>query len=256
MGISFLRAESGIVAHEWVVRIVNEAHGSIALAKLGLDVVHGATSVGSIEWIPNRLPRNVQAMFNDGIKSIEQQPESQRNLALKSIAAVAKAHPPFSGASISELAILLRGRPNASAHNRVPPRSAEHILQASKGYLHLLPPRFGSGEYVISTYNFLFCSYAAEGYNDELVWANAQMRTSNIPRSFTIISPKTEDNQPEKPMKDILGDLKKFYVESPHPMYSPKSPPVGRESPLTRSSTGYFRIQERGPKPVGLGLGL
>ncbi|KAF2798054.1 hypothetical protein K505DRAFT_297239 [Melanomma pulvis-pyrius CBS 109.77] len=255
MGISFLKAESGTAAREWVTRIVSEAHGSIALAKLGLDVVHGATSVGSIEWIPNRLPRNVQALFNDGIKSIEQQPEKHRNLALKSIAAVAKSEPRFSGASLSELANLLQDRPHASGYNRLPPRSAEHILQASKGYLHLLPPRFGSEEYTISAYNFLFCSYAAEGYNDELIWANAQLRTSNIPRSFTIISTKTKDSQPVKPMEDILGDLRKFYTESPRSMYSPKSPLPGRESPLTRSSTGYFRIQEQVPKPVGLGLG-
>jgi hypothetical protein len=252
LGASFWKAESSDTARDLVGMITANAHGSIVLAKLGLDVVHSATSVDDIELSRSHLPKNVQALFDEGIQQIMQQPAPQRELALKSIAAVVKLGPMEVGTHLSTLAAVLRER---AGQNPVPPRSTEDILQSTKGYLRLEPPFWGFGpEYCIVAYNFLFYTYVTNSYNDELVWANAQLRTTNI-RSFTQFVPKKDEALPERPMQSILGDLRKFHSESPPVTHVPR-PPLSRHEPLLlRSSTELSAGSSRGrAKPDGLGL--
>jgi len=259
LGMSFLEGETGATANDWVNRIVDEAHGSVALAKLGLDRVHRAASVDAIEFTPpDRLPRNVQAMFEESIQAIQAQPTAQRDLALKAIAAVAKDGLDYIGTPVSLVEKALRERPHASEQTHVPPRSVEDLLQAARGFLRLEPPWEFETEYQIAVYNFPFALYAVDGYNDELVWANAQLRTSNIPRSFTRKLTENEGHsEPEMSREDILGDLKKFHVESPPPLHPPQSPMPRRMSPLLRSSTGIAPGASRRKRiPVGLGLDM
>lgn len=240
LGISFLEDEARATAHDWVVRIAEEAHGSIALAKLGLDRVHRATSVGSIEFTPpDRLPRNVQAMFEESLQAIRAQPTAQRDLALKAIAAVAKDGLDNTGTPISLIEKAIRERPNASEHRFVPSRSVEDLLQVARGFLRLEPPWEPETEYQIAMYNVLFALYAVDGYDDDLVWANAQLRTSTIPRSLTRKMTELEGlNELGMSKEDILTDLKKFKVESPPPLHPSRPPMRSRTSPLFRSNTG------------------
>lgn len=257
LGMSFLENEAGTTAHDWVERIVNGAHGSITLAKLGLDRVHRAESVDAIEFTPpDRLPRNVQAMFQESLKAVMPQPTSQRDRALKAIAAVAKDGPDSIGTPVSLVAKALRERHHASESSHFSPRSVEDILRAARGFLRLEPPWGCGTEYQICVYNVLFALYAKEGYDDELVWANAQLRTSNIPRSFTRKLTEHESHaEPENSREDILGDLRKFHVESPPPLFPPQSPKPKRMSPLLRSNTS-ITAGAAGRKKMQVGLGL
>jgi hypothetical protein len=257
LGLSFNKAESSTAARECASRITNEAHGSILLAKLGLDVVYSSTTVDGIELARDRLPRNVQAVFNEGIQAMGKQSVDQRDLALEAIAVVATHTYPV-GAPLSRLEVALRKRSRTSAENPVSP-DPKDILEATKGYLCLVPPWHEGIEHGISGYNVLFHFFAAQEYNDDIVWARAQLKTG-ISRSFTHDLTRDELSITEEDRsgrsterKVILGDLRRFQIDSPPSMYSP-SPPVGRGSPLIRSSTDYFGIKER--RPVGLGLGL
>lgn len=257
LGLSFHKAESSTAARECASRIANEAHGSILLAKLGLDVVYSSTTVDAIELARDRLPRNVQAVFNEGIQAMGNQSVGKRDLALEAIAVVA-AHKYPVGAPLSRLEIALRKRSRTLVEDLVSP-DPKDVLEVTKGYLCLVPPWHEGIEHGISGYNVLFHFFAAQEYNDDIVWARAQLKPS-ISRSFTHDLTRDELSITEEDRSGrntegrvILGDLRRFQVDSPPSMYSP-SPPVGRGSPLRRNSTDYFGIKER--KPVGLGLRL
>lgn len=174
-------------------KIAREAHNNITMAKLGLDAINTLACLDSIEQPTDRLPRNVQAIFGEGVRKIGQQPSDQRDLALKEIAAISKFGPNFIDVTVSQLNIPLRDRSHVFRKGSMASPSKDDIIKAAKGYLHLLSPRYGIPEYSIDTYNVVFHTYASESYNDNLTWAFAQLRTSSITRQFTILSPKNEE---------------------------------------------------------------
>ena len=257
-GAAFRRARSGEAGQDWVQDVFEIANGSVVQAKLALDRIHNAPSPDAINFSPSRMPANVQALFNIALKDIERRPPGQRELALKSIAAVGKVGDEDTGLPLSRLAGLLKGRPYTTTSTRVPPRSAEDIVNATNGYLRLDAPRDGQTEYNVVAFNRLFFQFANEDYHDELVMANSLLRTSNIPRSFTRgpEKPSNDTATPELSWQDLLGDLKRF--ESPKLVASPtrKPPLVRRESSgLRRSQTLISSGASRAtPPPAGLGL--
>ena len=193
-------------------------------------------------------------MFEESLQAIQAQPTGQRDLALKTIAAVAK---DYIGTPLSQVEKAIRERSHASKPTQVPTPSVEDLLQGARGFLRLEPPWEFETEYKIAVYNFPFALYAVDGYNDELVWANAQLRTSKILRSFTRRLTENEGhNELEMSREDILGDLKKFHVESP-PLHPSQSLMRRRTSPLLRSNTGIAPGASRRKRlPVGLGLDM
>lgn len=260
-GIAFRKTKPGAAGHGWVQEVFESVNGSVVQAKLVLDRIHSSTSPNSVDLNADRLPMNIQALFNEALSQIQEQPASQRDLALKSIAAVGKTEDMDFGIPLSRLASLLKERPSTSMPTRIPPRSAEDILNAARGYLRLMAPRFDGGEYTIAAFNKLFYMYALNDYNDELIMANSQLRTSNIPRSFTRApkkGAKDKSEEPEPSWEDILGDLKRFQSPKLSGFSARKSPPIRGESPgLMRShtliSSGMPRVAS---PPTGLGLGL
>ncbi|KAH7351423.1 hypothetical protein BKA66DRAFT_430832 [Pyrenochaeta sp. MPI-SDFR-AT-0127] len=257
-GIAFRKAKPGASGHEWVQEVFESVNGSVVQTKLALDRIHSSTSPNMVDFNTTRIPTNVQSLFNEALKQIEEQPVSQRELALKSIAAVGKTEDMDFGIPLSRLASLLKERPSISTSTRIPPRSAEDILNAANGYLRLMAPRYDGGEYAIAAFNILFYMYVLNDYNDELIMANSQLRTSNIPRSFTRVLPKDNTGEPAPSWEDILGDLKRFQSPKLSAMSARKSPPIRRESsgPFrshTFISPGTSRVSS---PPTGLGLGF
>ena len=235
LGLSLCNANSETTAYELVDGIIDNAHGSVVLAKLGLDVVHSLTlkSLANL----SHIPRNVQAIIDEGIQQITQQSASQRDLALKSIAAAVYCDFTGFGTSLSTMAAVLRRRTSASRLKPTPPRSAEEVLQAAKGYLALQLPNLGyDPEFCIVPYNALFHNYVADRYNDDLMWAATQLRTSKS-RSLSQGSRETDELPPREFTKNILGEVERSYAESP-PAMDVSRPPLSRhESPLRRSKT-------------------
>lgn len=251
-GVAFRKAYPQSTGGEWVQEIFRSVNGSILQARLALDRIHDAPSPDVVDFSPHHIPPNVQAVFNVAINNIAQQPASQRELAMKCIAALGKDGEEDSGISVNRLAGLIKGRSYSSRSQHNPPRSVEDILRATKGYLTLMAPGDGQKEYTVVAYNKRFFHYANEEYNDEIMMAKAQLRTSNIPRSFTM----KDIASPEPAWLDFLGDLKRF--DSPKLLASSarKSSSIRREtSGLMRSQTLLTASASRVTSPsVGLGL--
>lgn len=292
LGISFSEDQSGAASSKLKHSISGQSHGNISLAKLSLDFVHTSLSVNSLEEPKDRLPKNMQAHFRRGIERILDQPIGRRDLALKAIAAVSMVAPSYSkpkdsGATISQLAAILRERGSTSGREQREPPSPEQILQATNGYLVFCPPWNDGDEYYFDTYVPEFGTYAGQAYDDDLEWAKAQLRASSLPRSFTHDLTRQERGLKTAEAKTnwVLGELKMVQVNSP-PMYSPSPPPSSssgsklemtmedelqdlksfsssssplvyspRETPpISRRSTDYFRAKDKTSKPIGLGL--
>lgn len=255
-GLAFQKTMSGDAGLNWIQLVCDSGNGNVAQTKLALDRIHSSSSPEMVDFTSDRIQRNLQALFDDAMKHIEKQPASQRELALKSIVAVGKIGDLETGIPLSRLADLVKERHPMSTPNTIPPRSAEDILEAARGYLRLMEPRWDGGEYTIAAFNQLFYIYASSDYNDELVMANSLLRTSNIPRSFTRVVPKHKVEHNEQSWKDIIGDLKRFESPQLTPMLAQKSPPLGSgSSGLFRSSTlivpGASKVSS---PPIGLGI--
>lgn len=257
-GVAFRKEKSGTAGRQWLQEVYEIVNGSVVQAKLALDRIHSAPSPSAVNLSPNRIPANVQALLHAAMKDIEKQPASQRELALKSIAAVGKQGNEDVGITLSRLAGLLKGRPHVSSATSVPPRSAEDVLASAKGYLRLMPPGYDEVEYTIVAFNRALFRYVNEDYNDNLLMANSQLRTSNIPRSFTRVLQSSDATPMEPSWQDVVGELKRFQSPKLLPLSAPKSPPMRRQSSgLNRSLT--FNIQgapTSAPPPVVVGLGL
>ncbi|KAI8942581.1 hypothetical protein NX059_000639 [Plenodomus lindquistii] len=255
-GMAFRRTMSGTAGRKWVQQIYENVNGSILQAKLALDRTHNASSPDGFNFSPNRIPANVQGLFQSAIKTIESQSTSQHELALKSIAAVGKQGNGNTGITVSRLAALLKGRNHVPSESDVPPHSTEDILLANKGYLTLVPPRYDGEEGTVAICDGVLFRYVNEDYNDKLVMADSQLRTSSIPRSFTRVLPTSDPDREESSLQDIVGELKRF--QSPRIMASSiqESPPIRRQSSgLNHSFTlNVLEAPVAAPAPVGLGL--
>ncbi|CAO2651400.1 Nn.00g039700.m01.CDS01 [Neocucurbitaria sp. VM-36] len=255
-GMAYRKAKPGTAGREWLQEMIGSCNGSIVQVKLALDRVHSSPSPESVDFTPDRIAANVLALFSEAVESITKQPSSQRDLALKSIAAVGKTGDRTFGVPLSRLTVLLRERPHVSATTRIPPRSVEDILDAAKGYLRLMAPSFDGGEYTIAAFNTLFYIFAFDDYNDELVMANSLLRTSKVPRSVTRMLPTQNKVGQEQSWEEILGDLKKFQSPKLLDMSARKSPPVRQgSSGLIKSQTFMIPMAPgRNPTPTGLGV--
>jgi hypothetical protein len=256
-GIAFRKSKPNTVGQDWIQEVVDYVDGSVVQAKLALDRIHSSASPNLVDLHPIRIPANVQATFNVAINNIEKRSSTQRELALKSIAIVGKSGDVINGIPLSRLANLLKERPHQTTSTHSSPRSAEDILDAANGYLRLMPRDSPDEEYTIAAFHPLFYIFAKDEYNEELMMAYSQLRTSRIPRSYTH---KLPSNRPEEPIEaswtDIIGDLKRFQSPDLSSMSAHKSPPpIRRESSsLMRSRTFFSSATPMASPPAGLGL--
>ena len=231
-GLAFRTINHNTTGLDWIQKIVRYVDGSIVQAKLALDRIHNSNSPDAVDLDPKRLPANVQAHFNTAIKVIEQRSKDYNTLALKSIAAIGKEGETIQGLVLSRLANLLRERPHRTGPKTFPPRSPEDIVHAANGYLRLIPPPFEGEEYTIASFHRLFWVFANDEYNEELVMAYSQLRTSKIPRSFTF----------QSPMSPSL------------PVYQSPLPSRRESSALMRSQTFISSAALATSPPAGLGF--
>jgi len=175
---------------ELLEHIVGAAQGNIAIAKLNLDLIHQEQTLETLETVHDRLPGNLIALFDAGMKQIEDQPDSQRELGLEAIAAASEV---FDGVEFD--ALERRLLPDTSNPNSegMPLQVLKDVLRAAKGFLVLKHT-----EGVVAAYNANFQSYVTEDYNQTLFWARGQLRREGIRRSSTIdslLSPTTTDDE-------------------------------------------------------------
>jgi hypothetical protein len=253
-GMAFRKTKpSSDMGREWIRSILDYVGTNVVQVKLALDRIHSSTSPEFVDLSPERLPANVQAIFNAGINAINQQPNSQANLASRSIAIVGKTGTPYEGTPLSELAILLKDRHKGPSSKHLPPRSAEDVLNASRGYLRLLNI---DDELHVLAFHRLFYHFVFDEYNEELIMAYSQLRTSKIPRSATFAPKNPQEPPQDTSWADIIEGLKRYQSpELPGTTGLSSAPPFRRESSgLTRSQTFIPTGTAGASSSTGLGL--
>ncbi|XP_014555932.1 hypothetical protein COCVIDRAFT_101023 [Bipolaris victoriae FI3] len=189
-GLAFRNTMQGDKGHEWIQKIARYVDGSILQAKLAVDRIHNLPFPEALDLMPKRIPRNVQAHFNTAIKTIKQQSGADSSsVALKTIAAVGRKGDAVRGLPLSRLANLLRERTRNPRMNIMPSRSPEDVLESANGYLIIIAPPFLGQESTIAAYHRLFWLFVNDEYNEDLIWAYAQLPMSKVPRSHTFQSP-------------------------------------------------------------------
>lgn len=252
-GAALRKSKPGILKHLWVEELLNYVGPSVVQVKLALDRIHRVVSPDQVDLSPERLPANVQAIFNHGIDKIMQQSKTQSALALKSIAVVGKTGSMFEGIPISSLAESIMERRHKSSKTYLTPRSAEDVLEACNGYLMRMG---GNGETNIVAFHKLFHLYVLDEYNEELVMAHAQLRTSKIPRSVTHKPKAVEEAGQSESWSDVIEGLKRYRTPKLPSRPGPGSPsPSRRESSvLVRSQTFLPAREVTGSSYEGLGF--
>ena len=253
-GMAFRKTKpGGDMGREWIRSILDYVGTNVVQVKLALDRIHNSTSPDLVDLSPERLPANVQAIFNDGINAIIQQADSQTSLALRSIAIVGKTGTMYEGTPLSELAVSLKDRRQRSSSKQLPPRSAEDVLNASRGYLRLL--KIEEESHVLA-FHRLFYHFTCDEYNEELIMAYSQLRTSKIPRSATQVAQKAQEPPENTSWADVIEGLKRYQspdLSSIAGLGTP--PPFRRESSgLTRSQTSLSIGNPGVLSSAGLGL--
>jgi hypothetical protein len=188
-GNAFRNTLHGNKGYEWIQKVARYVDGSILQAKLAVDRIHSLPSPEALDLVPRRIPRNVQAHFNTAIKTIEQQSANNASVALKTIAAVGQKGDAVQGLPLSRLANLLRERTRHPRMSTMPPRSPEDVLESANGYLKIVAPPFLGRESTIAACHRLFWLFVNDEYNEDLIWAYAQLPTSKVPKSHTFQSP-------------------------------------------------------------------
>ena len=193
-GLAFRDSMHGNKGHEWIQDIARYVEGSILQAKLAVDRIHSLPSPDALDLKPKRIPRNIQDHFNTAIETIKQQSTNSSSIALKTVAAVGRKGNRAPGLPLSRLANLLRERTRNPRVSTMPPRSPEDVLESANGYLTMIAPPHRGQESTIAACHRLFWLFVNDEYNEDLIWACAQLPTSKVPRSYTLplISPPEE----------------------------------------------------------------
>lgn len=157
-----LRSKKSRSIQKHVDEVLDYSYGHIGLAKARLDLIHEAGSLDGLQMRRDQLPANIVAMFDLGLKRIEAQPASQRDVALKSLAAAARFD---DGVSIPELRELL----HMLGAGRT--RSGEEILEAARGFL-LATTRDNPQRLVVFHQSFLY--YVEQRYHRAIHRASLQ----------------------------------------------------------------------------------
>jgi hypothetical protein len=236
LGISLHQDRAGGAAAHLVQHIVDRAYGNVGMAKLRLDLVHGARTLEPIEAVHDRLPNNLLDTFEAGINSIEQQPDAWlRDLGLLAIAAAARN---FNGVPFESLEQWLSKASTQSSLAHVASRSPEEIVRAARGYLvqkHTYPIE-------LTVYHPDFYYYVAEDYNESIFWKRSQLPVNGIVRAFTmgpaVGKTKKQESQPGRSVG--IGRLRQ----------SPRNgnPNMPSGFALSRTSTTSFLDRETGYK--------
>jgi hypothetical protein len=162
----------GTVDKKRVHAVTDRSNGNINIAKLRLDETANAADLEDGEGEADRLPRSVIVFFDTEIERIRKQPLGE--MALMAIMAVADCERAL-GLTMNELEQRTRAERTKSPYlSRHPIRALEDILCAANGLLVLVDFEF-DGETLISCYNDVLKTYAAEDYNEHLYKARTKL---------------------------------------------------------------------------------
>ncbi|KAK2049365.1 hypothetical protein LZ31DRAFT_627677 [Colletotrichum somersetense] len=186
-------------------RIAHQSGANISLALLHLSNVHQLRSVDSIlSPLPDVLPANIVAFFHAGMRRIEKQSRSQRDLGLKAIAAAAYCdyrrginyevldrllqtptktlarHQPTSAQSEPVVSTIAGTGTRRSpllipSHHRL-----DEMLHAACGFLVVDNPVDDLHLATIRTYCEEFHVYAREKYSESLLWAHSELDFDSV----------------------------------------------------------------------------
>lgn len=178
LGRALVEGKTTDSSQELLEFIVKSAGGNIALAKLRLETIDAFQSVDSTLRIGDRLPDNIQAMFDAGIDRINKKPQAEAALGLKAILGVATR---YSGEPFWELQRWLqRQAAFASPANTTSSLEIEEVLHAAAGFLSC---DTWDERSVVTLYNEAFTSYVAQNYNESFIWVRSEMQLGIRPRS-------------------------------------------------------------------------
>jgi len=234
LGTSLNEDRTGGAVTRLVQHIVDKAYGNVVMAKIRLDLVHGAQTLESIEAVHDRLPNNLLELFGAGINSIEHQPDAWlQDLGILAIAATARN---FNGVPFESLKQwLLKASPESRLVD-IASRSPEELLRATRGFLvqkHTDPIE-------LAVYHPDFYYYISEDYNESIFWKRSQLPVDGIVRAFTL-GPAVSTSKKQENQLDRSADMGGF---SQTPRNGSSNMPSGFV--LSRTSTTSLLSRETG----------
>ncbi|KAI9708474.1 MAG: hypothetical protein M1820_003935 [Bogoriella megaspora] len=164
-----LRQNNGGNADKLRGEIVSRADGNVGMAKLRLESRYDSDIAEEVTVTRDRLPDNIVACFDAGVRRLEEQSKFETELGLKIIVAS------FLDSDCIPLATL-------ESRMETCFRSAEEILQVTRGFVRILlqdPPK-------IEAFHPDFALYVKDDYNESLFWAKSKLRLKRIPRSASV----------------------------------------------------------------------
>lgn len=144
--------------------ILEFSYGHIGIAKARLDLLHGMESLESLEVRRDQLPVNIVTMFHMGVKRMEAQQATRRELALRALALCADFNDDV------EIPDLLPTQTNILGTSHI--RSGEDILDVTRGFLF---PTTRDEPQKLAVFNQNFLYYIKERYHRSIHDTSIQM---------------------------------------------------------------------------------
>lgn len=160
------RHKNRYAAQELVSYIAEKADSDITQARLRLDLVREAETVNSTQHTIFGLPGSVIAVFESGIKCIQEQEEPARTLGLNSICLVTTGHA-YQGIEAGYFMKKLQALCSVDPEKTAKSCFLDEIIHASRGFLSIYWHESDNEEKVCS-YHHDFFYYVLEDYNESL----------------------------------------------------------------------------------------
>ncbi|KAK2015913.1 hypothetical protein LZ32DRAFT_645407 [Colletotrichum eremochloae] len=220
-------------------RIYDHAEDNVTLARFRLDNIHQIQSIDAVRApVADVLPANIVNFFNEGMRHIDDQPEEQRELGLKVIAAVtnfgfepslgnelvdvilqnsvkAQARQQTNGTQLESLTsttAVAEGGAEATKSYSSQQRLKE-MLYATRGFVVIEP----EVEYPMKAYCETFYTYVTENYEKSLMWARENLEFGVVEfdeYGFGILAEPGGQHDFEAPLNCQAGDEEKEHRAS------------------------------------------
>lgn len=238
---------------------------NIGMARARLDLVHAAPSLEVARHFGDRLPASIAAVFDAGMRSIEEQPPDQQDLGLQAISAMAyginqrtteadaknqrvtkakrQSLVRFDDLDIWLIEAASLGPGRAFSSGPVPHHRLEEVLIATKGFLVVI--RDGDSD-CLRLYHEDFAGWVAQGCDEALADAVSEMQFGRLTDVRDLARVQTFGGR--KDMNRSLGmgeELRKWSPKEVEVTVTevPESPAAGgKEAPKMPNVRG-FRFQ-------------
>lgn len=153
-------------------KIMEDAEGNIAMAKLRLEAVDGATTIENVVRYGDRLPATIVSLFDTGIADIQTREPNIEELGLKAIVGVAYE---FHERPFADLERWLRRQMKRDGDDQLQPQdlTVEEVLRAAAGLIFV----DNRNDLPVRLYHEALGYYVAERYNEALFWMYTSTNT-------------------------------------------------------------------------------